>query len=111
MRLWRRTPDPNPHQPWWVKYNPDIRESNPNFRPPKSRPGQDRLRDRLSELFACGAYKEFRQELGLPKEAIARFMAGENSALTPGQTQAVARYLDEFGRDMETNRLVRRRRS
>ena len=108
MRLWRRTPDPNPHQPWWVRYNPDVRESNPNWRPPKSKPGQDRLRDRLSELFACGAYKEFKTELGLSKEAIARFMGGDNQALTRDEIRAVARYLGEFGRDMERNKLVRR---
>jgi hypothetical protein len=65
----------------------------------------------LSELFACGAYKEFKKELGLSKEAIARFMAGENSALTPEQTRQLVRYIGEFGRDMETNRFVRRPRS
>ena len=66
------------------------------------------LREGLSELFACGRYREFRAELGLSKDAVARFMGGEDGALTKEQTTAAARYVSEFGRDMRTDRLVRR---
>lgn len=109
MQLWRRIiADFNPRQPWWVGYNPDPREPLPNWRGPRnSKPGQDRLRERLGELFACGAYQEFKQELGLSKQAVSRFMGGDNDALTPEQIKQLVRYVNAFGLDMSTGRFLR----
>jgi hypothetical protein len=35
-------PDLDPRRPWWVRYNRDTRESDPNLRPPKGRPSPRR---------------------------------------------------------------------
>ena len=107
MWLWRRTPDPNPHQPWWS--NPDAK---PNWRPPNGRPRFERLRNDLFEHFAePGLYKNCRAELKLSKEGLRRFLDGDDNALSPEQTKTLRRYIDEFGRDMRTNKLIRRPRT
>ena len=92
---------------WWSS------GADPHWRPPRlNRPGRDRLRESLGELLdEYGGYKSLRTELGLSKDAVERFLAGEDGALTSDETKAVARYLSGFGRDMRTNRLIRTGRS
>jgi hypothetical protein len=92
---------------WWSSPG-----ANPNWRPPRIKPGRDKLRESLGELLhELGGVKEFRTELKLSKDAFARFMEGDDDALTLDELRAVARYLSGFGRDMKTNRLIRTGRS
>jgi hypothetical protein len=93
--------------PWWWS------GADSHWQPPRlNRPGRDRLREGLAELIdEYGGYRSFRTEIGLSKDACERFLEGDDNALSIEQTKAVARYLGEFGRDMETNKLFRRGRS
>ena len=96
--------------PWWS--SPDA---NPNWRPPSSRTvirGGERLREKLWEILVDANSEAWFNALArlLPPDALRRFLDGDDQVLTPEQTKTIVVFTGEFGRDMETNRLVRRPR-
>jgi hypothetical protein len=92
--------------PWWSS------GADPKWSPPRAqRPGagRDKLRERLWEILEDDNRDEWfaALKLQIPARAAGRFLDGDD-ALTPDELRAIASFVDEFGRAMETNRLVRR---
>lgn len=93
--------------PWW-------QSGDPKWRPPRAqRPGagRDRLRAELWEILEDGNREAWFAALKrlAPAPVLGRFLDGQDDALTLEQTKAVAGFAGEFGYDMRSNRLVRRR--
>jgi hypothetical protein len=93
--------------PWW-------QSADPKWKPPRAqRPGagRDKLRERLWEILEDGnrdAWFAALKRLAAARE-LGRFLDGEDGALTGDELKAVVSFAGGFGRDMETNALVRRR--
>jgi hypothetical protein len=93
--------------PWWA--NPGA---DPNWRPPplaNPRP-LDRLRGQIQEILEDTNGEQWFSLLvsRLPTKAIERFLDGETIA--PDEIKAIVGFLGEFGRDLNTSRLIHRPR-
>jgi hypothetical protein len=90
---------------WWSS------GADPNWKPPRlnnPRP-LDRIRDKLNAIIGDETHGELWLKAlaeRLPAEAIESFL--DSKQMTPGETAAISGFVDEFGRDMATNRLCRR---
>jgi hypothetical protein len=94
---------------WWQREHEriDRRPAKTNWRPPRRLPPPaSLLRDKLIELLEdedYGAARASELAAHVAEADIARFLAGDNAALT----RAFMNFIDDFGLDMSTNRTIR----
>jgi hypothetical protein len=74
--------------------------------------GRDRLRERLWEILEDASCEQWFAALKreVPARELGRFLDGEDDALAPDEMKAIVAFTGEFGRDMQTNKLIRRPR-